>query len=158
MKIMKIIIITFLILLNLILSCSVDKKAKLMYLYSKDKSQVVTIISNYGSNQRIIANGKHSSKPDSEYILLDISNKDLLNDEIGICWGKNGKVWQLFNDNTEVYENKFDSSKYVFKNKCNLDERNIPTPSFYRESNCFTTEFFASSNMKPSGNGLVERK
>ena len=156
---MKISIVSTIIFISIFLfGCNIEKKSKLMYLYSKDNSGIVTIISNYKSKERIIANGKHSSKPKDGYVLIDISNKDLINDEIGICWNKNGKVWQVVNAGTNIIVNKLDSDLYEFKTSWDLDERGIPTPKFYRQSDCYTTEFFESSFLNPEGNGYVERK
>ncbi len=87
--------ILFVIMLFTFLNCNSERDSNVIHLYSKDKSQVVSIISNYTKKERIIAVGKHTSKPKKDYIELDISKTTELDDQFGICWNSNGHKWEM---------------------------------------------------------------
>ena len=141
----------------LFFSCNSNKRDNIVYLYSQDKLQTITIISDYNKNERIVANGKHTSKPKTNYYKLDISNITELGDEIGVCWSINGHNWELVNDKAKVIKVNIDTSKYVFRKSWFRDKRKIPTPKYYRQTNCFTVGMLNYSKHKPLENGSVSR-
>ena len=128
----------------------------MIYLYSKDKLQVITILSDYGRNERIIALGKVRIRPKRNYIKLDISEVTELGDEIGVCWLTNG--WQLVNDKSKIVEIHLDTAKYVVKTSWYKDVDGIPNPAFYRKVNCYTVGALSYSKIHPVSNGFVERE
>lgn len=140
-----------------LISCKPELKSDIIYLYPKDKSQTVTVLSDYLNNKRIIAVGKHTSKPESDYIELDISKITKLGDEIGICWEKNGHKWEIANDKAEIVSNELDTTMYVFRNSWFKDEDGIPNAKYYREDNCFTVGTFNKSEHYPTENGTVDK-
>jgi hypothetical protein len=141
-----------------LLSCNSNKRSSLIYLFPKDKSQLVSIISDYGNNTRIIAVGKHDSKPKSDYIELDISQIDKIGDEIGICWNSNGNGWQLVNDGAEIVHSEIDTLKYIFKEKWEEDASGIPNTRYYHGESCYTFGMENYSEVYPKEAGIVERK
>lgn len=151
----KIILVT--LLFALLISCGSERKSKIVYLYPKDKSQVISIISNYNKNERIIALGKYTSTPKNNYILLDISGTTKLDDQIGICWDINGHKWEMVNDKAKVLENTLDTSKYVFRENWFRNDQGIPNTKYYIKENCFTVGFLNYSKPFPKQNGVIER-
>ncbi|GEM_PF-3786353 len=134
-----------------------NSKSAVIYLMPNDKSQTITIFSNYITNRRIIALGKHRDIPEDNIILLDISKVPKLADEIGVCWNKKGHNWEVVNDKAIVLENKLDTTKYVFREKWFVDEFGIPRGSYYWEDNCFTIGVASHYEPRPQGNGYIER-
>lgn len=108
-------------------------------------------------NQRIIAKGKHRNKPKTDYYILDISNITDLGDEIGVCWGTNGKEWEVVNDKAKIIETNIDTIKYVFRENWFNDERGIPNTKYYIKNNCFTFGTLSYSKHSPKENGYIER-
>ncbi|WP_430908522.1 hypothetical protein [Maribacter sp. 2-571] len=145
------------LILVLAYGCS-EKQSEIIYLYPADRSQVVTIISNYTARGRAIAIGKHSEMPEKGYVLLDISGIREGGDEIGICWDKNGHRWEMVNNGSRVINNKLDTTQYVFRDEWFKDKRGIANPEYYWQPNCFTVGTLDFSKHKPKENGIVERK
>jgi len=137
--------------------CNSSERSDLIYLYSKDKSQVISIISDYNNNKRIIALGKTITQPNSNYVQLDISDVTEFSDEIGICWLSNNG-WQIVNNNSKIIKTDLDTTKYIIKTKWEEDEDGIPTPIFYKKENCYTVGALNYSKIHPSDNGYVERQ
>ncbi len=148
--------ILLVVMLFMFLSCGSERKNNVIYLYSKDKSQVVSIISNYSKKERIIAVGKHTSKPKKGYIELDISETTKLDDEFGICWNSNGYKWEMVNDKAKIVKVSLDTTKYVFRENWFKDE-GTPNTKYYIKANCFTVGALNYSKHYPQENGSVER-
>ena len=145
-----------LILLCLLTGCSSKRKNNVIYLYSEDKSQIVSVITNNIKNERIIAVGKHKSLPKKDYIILNISKITELNDEFGICWNSNGHRWEMVNDKAIIVKISLDTTKYVFREQWFKDE-GTPNTKYYIKANCFTVGALNYSKHYPVGNGSVER-
>ncbi|MNQ29924.1 hypothetical protein D3C85_432530 [compost metagenome] len=148
--------ILLVIILFVIFSCGSERRSNVIYLYSKDKSQVVSIISNYSKNERIIAVGKHFSKPKNNYIELDISKITELNDQFGICWNSNGYKWEMVNDKAKIVTVSLDTTKYIFRENW-FKEEGTPNIKYYIEVNCFTVGALNYTKHYPEENGSVER-
>jgi hypothetical protein len=147
-------LITILVFLQ---SCGTERRNEFIYVYSKDKSNVITIISDYSKNERIIAVGKHSSKPERDYYLVDISKVTHLGDELGVCWGPDGNNWEIANHKAEILEANIDTTRYVFRGYWFQDKHGIPNTLYYIEDNCFTFETLNYTEHYPIENGSVER-
>ena len=128
-----------------------------MYLYSSDKTQVISVISDYNKNKRFVINGKYKSIPENGYIELDISEVPKIGDELGVCWNINGHKWEMVSDNSKIVKIKLDTTKYIFRENWFKDKDGAPTPTYYRQNNCFTVGVSNYSKHKPSDNGIVER-
>ena len=124
----------FTVLLN---SCMGYKYSKI-HLYSKDKTQVVSIFTNSNYTRRIIAHGKHNKPPKNNYYLLDITKISKLGDEIGVCWKSNKYEWEIVNNNAVIIESHIDENKFILRTEWFKDDKLIPTPRYYRKFNCFT--------------------
>ncbi|MFI2744369.1 hypothetical protein ACG2LH_16660 [Zhouia sp. PK063] len=144
------------VVLFVLVSCNTKKRSNIIYLYSKDKSQVVSIISNYSKKERIIAVGKHTSKPIKDYIELDISKTTKLDDEFGICWNTNGHKWELVNDKAKIVKVALDTTKYVFRESW-FKDKGTPNTKYYIKTDCFVVEALNYSELYPEENGSVER-
>lgn len=142
---------------SILCSCGSEKRNSFIYLYSKDKTQVVTIITYLNKKERVIANGKHTLKPKKDYYILDISNITELGDEIGVCWKTNGNEWEITNDKAKIIRTEIDTTKYIFRKSWFKDERGIPNAKYYRQPSCFTVGVLNYSNHFPEENGFVER-
>ena len=146
-----------LILYLLLVSCKSNTRSSRMYLYSKDRSHIITVISDYETNKRIIAIGKVTNQPKKNYVQLDISEVTELADEIGVCWFDIGG-WQIVNDKSKIVRVDMDTTKYVIKTKWNNDKEGMPTPAYYKKENCYTVGALSYSKIHPNDNGHVERQ
>lgn len=155
-KIMIISRVFLVVMLFTMFSCDSEKKSRIIHLYSKDRSQVVSVISDYVKNERIIAVGKHKSKPVKDYIKLDISETSKIGDEIGICWNVNGNQWEMVNDKTKVVKWNLDTTKYVFRENW-FKDGGSPNAKYYRQSDCYTVGVLNYSKQFPEENGWVEK-
>lgn len=140
----------------LLTSCDSNPRSSLIYLFSKDKSQVITVFSNYYENERIVALGKLNVKPKNDYVKLDISEVTELADEIGVCWFGKESGWQFVNDESKITEIHLDTIKYIIKTKWYLED-NIPNTKYYHENGCFTIGMLKHITIHPSENGYIER-
>lgn len=145
------------LLLALLSGCGSERRNEIIYLYPKDKSQVISIISDYSKNQRIIAVGKHKSKPKRNYFLLDISKVTNLGDEIGICWKINDDGWEIANEKANILDSNIDTTKYVFRGYWFKDRTGAPNTLYYIKENCLTLETLNYTKFYPEENGVVER-
>ena len=148
--------ILLVIVLYVIFSCGSERRNDVIFLYSKDKTQVVSIISSYSKNERIIAIGKHISKPKKNYLELDISKITKLGDEFGICWNSNGHKWEMVNDKAKIVKVSLDTTKYVFRENWFKDE-GTPNTRYYIKASCFVVGALNYSKHYPEENGSVER-
>jgi hypothetical protein len=64
------------------------EKWRYVEIYSRDKSQVITVITL--GDKRYLMDGKHKKIPNDGYLLLDISEVDHLGDGISVCWNESG--------------------------------------------------------------------
>ena len=147
-------------LLNMLIfpvSCVIESKSNVLYLYPNDKSQAITIFSNYSKETRLVAVGKHETIPKSNYILLNISKIRKDGDAIGVCWNKNGHRWEMVNNGAEVLKIELDTTKYIFRSSWFKDDRDIPSSTYYENEGCFVVETLDYSKPKPKENGIVER-
>ncbi len=149
-----------LILFLFLNGCQNNGRSEILYLFSKDKSQVVTVISNYRENVRIIVPGKHSGNSWSSIkkIELNISEITELGDEIGICWSFEGYKWKIVNDNAKLISNNLNPEEYLFEESWPKNDDDIPTPKSYWQTNCYTVGTLPHSQPKPKENGIVERQ
>ena len=108
------------------------------YIYSPDKKQCITIISD--KRVRYIINGKHSSIPDSNYVKLDINNGQVGDDVVG-CWNNGQYDWKLINDGAKIIENKLDTLRFKFGIKFPTNNKGIPTIIDFTGENCFEFGF-----------------
>ena len=134
------------------------RRSEIIYLSSKDKSQVISIISDYVYNERIIAIGKVTTEPLENYVKLDISEVTELADEIGVCWLQNGNGWQLVNDRAKIIKTNLDTRKYIVKTAWYEDENRIPNTIYYHQDKCFTVGTLDYSEIYPEDSGFVERR
>lgn len=144
----------FLLLLPLLfLNCNSNSRSSRFYLYNKDKTQVITIFTDYSKNERVIALGKLDKVPQSGYVKLNISDITESADEIGICWFIENGGWQLVNDKSKIITVKLDTTKYKIKTNWSLDENAVPTPKYYRKTNCYTVGLLGNPRLHPNSNG-----
>nr|WP_298789351.1 hypothetical protein [uncultured Allomuricauda sp.] len=141
----------------LLIGCGSERRNEYIYLYSKDRSQVVTIITDVNKNQRIIANGKHKEKPKKNYYLLDISNITELGDDIGICFKTKSNTWEIVNHKAKVLKVQIDTVKYVFRESLFEDKMGVPNTKYYIQEDCFIVGTLNYTEHFPEENGTVER-
>ena len=146
-------------ILILVISCNsgLNSRSEIIYLYSKDRSQIITILTDYPSKERIIALGKLTTKPKDNYIKLNIAGITELGDEIGVCWFKKSKGWQLVNNQSKIIEVQLDTTKYIVKTSWYEDEHGIPNTAFYEKENCYTFGTLDYSEIHPVNGGYMER-
>lgn len=147
MKVLKPLVFTFLIVL--MLGCN---RRGIIYIYSLDKSQKVTVINENGV--RYIIDGKHNEVPKLNYIKLDVRKIDPLGDALQICW-KNKYEWEAVVHGSIVLEAKIDTSKFNFSNTLPLDERGIPTQKKYVQDGCAVFDFH-TMKLIPDKGAIVE--
>ena len=125
------IVLFILVCLALFTSCTKHHD----YIYSPDKKQCITIISD--NNIRYIINGKHSSVPDTNYVKFDISKRLSFADNIVGCWKNKKYYWQIINDESTIIENRLDTVKYKFIEKLPKDSEGIPSSTVFRDEKGF---------------------
>jgi hypothetical protein len=119
-------------------------------IYSADKKQCVTIITN--GNTRYFINGEYNSIPKTEYIKIDKSGIPLIGDEIGICWKNEKYDWEIVNHQAKIIENKLDTLKYKFNISWEKDKFGIPRTTKYIQPNCGTVGL---QNMKTYSENII---
>ena len=150
MKRVKIILSVFILIF--LLSCSSKKR---IYVYSPNKKQCITIITEY--NYRYIIEGKHYNVPDTNYVKVDLSQMDKIGDGIAGCWENNRYKWIIINDQTKIIENKLDTLKYKFITNFPKDEQQIPTLKDYIGNGCYNFDFEVFS-IVPKDGAIIQRK
>ena len=148
--------IYFLLLVLLPFGCKNKSRNELIYIYPKNKTEVITILSNYNKNERIIAVGKHTSIPEDNFVKLDISKITDLEDEIGVCWQEEGS-WKLVNDKAKVLKNELNKKKYEFLDSWEENDDGIPNAKYYRKDGCFTFGTLNYGSLYPEEHGHIER-
>ncbi|MDI9309502.1 MAG: hypothetical protein QM535_04750 [Limnohabitans sp.] len=125
-------------------------------LYSNDKKQSITIISN--GNIRYYINGKHNEVPEKNYVKVDLSTTAMMNnDELVGSWKTNKYEWKIINDGVTVLENKLDSTRFKCENKFPEDKNGIPTLiDFYNKPNCFDIGFEYNKILNIRGVAKIE--
>ena len=131
-------------------SCNYHKN----YVYSPDKNQCITIISN--KNIRYIIVGNHSSVPDTNYIKLDISKRYSFADNIIGTWKNKKYQWQIINDESIIIENKLDTLKYKFIEVLPKDSLGIPSTTIFRREKGFFYLGFDYGKIYESYNVVLE--
>lgn len=132
----KINILSVIILFILFTSCNKHTN----YIYSPDKKQCLTIITNVDT--RYIINGKHSSIPTKDYIKYSLDSIDTeVGDEIVGHWKNDKYEWEIATDRAIILENKLDTLKFKFVKNFPVDERGIPTIIQYTDNNSFDIGF-----------------
>lgn len=142
----------YIVIFWMVLSLSGCNTTKVLYIYSPDKTQCITVFNN--DSLRYIVNGKHKKIPDSEYIKLDMQNIDQLGDQLYICW-KEKYLWDVTINKSEVLEQKLDTSKFHFNTRLPLDEHGIPTEKRFRGEHCAIFDFY-SMKLSPDKGAIVE--
>lgn len=130
------------------------KNNEVFYVYSKDKSQCISIITEKHSKIRYIINGKHSTLPDKNYIKIDVSDIDPLGDGIWGCWENNG--WNLAIEGAVIIESKLDTRKFKFSDKLPRDKWGVPRETNYRGDNCFVFSFYSKNISPQNGEAIIE--
>ncbi len=144
----NIIIINFMILF--LFGCG---GKEIIYFYSIDKTQCITVINQ--NNIRYIIQGKYSSIPKSNYIQLDIQNITPLSDALYIRWANASYQWEVVVPGSRIIVSTLDTLKFSFKTKLPLDGRNIPTAKKFRESGGAVFDFY-SMTLWPNKGAIVE--
>jgi len=106
----------------------------IIYFYSPDKSQCVTLIDE--GKFRYIANGKINGLPKENYVKLFSENVPVFGDAFYICWKNTKYEWDIVIEHYEILESKLDSTKFRFNTSLPSDERGIPTPLKYSKNGC----------------------
>ncbi len=131
------------------------KNKSVIYFYSLDKSQCITVISEY--DQRYIIDGKHDILPDTNYVKLHVKDRNSATDDFHICWNNEIFEWDAVVRNTEILKSKLDTTKFNFNNKLPKDERGTPTEIKFREGKCAVYSFY-SGELSPERGAIVEYK
>ena len=138
------------VILTMLSGCN---RERIIHVYSPDKLQCITIISDY--NFRYVINGKHSSVPDTNYVKVDLSKMDRLGDGIAGCWRNENYEWLIRNDETIIVENKLDTTKYQFFTSYPVDEQGIPTLKDFVGNGCYNFDFGIFS-LVPKEGAIIE--
>ena len=135
MKRVKIILSVFILIF--LLSCSSKNR---IYVYSPNKKQCITIITNIDT--RYIIDGKHRLVPKKNYIKYSLDSIDVeVADEIVGHWKNSNYEWEIVTDNAIILENKLDPKKFKFNKNFPTDDKGIPTIMEYTDKNSFDIGF-----------------
>lgn len=128
--------------------------ANVAHIYSPDKSQCLTVITE-GFTQYLIA-GEFYKVPDTNYVKLDISEKDLeVENSLNVCWGEGS--WDVVISSTQIIESKLDTIKYSFETELPTTDGGIPTEAKFRAENCATISFILKRPSPPSKTTVIFR-
>ena len=143
----------FLIFSTMILfGCGHDR---VIYFYSLDKSQCITIINEYDT--RYIINGKHDNVPEDNYVKLHIKDMYSIGDNFYVCWKNEKYEWDVLVDNSLILESKLDTTRFNFNTELPKDDRGIPTPIKFSKEKCATYLFYLRE-LSPDRGAIVEYK
>ncbi|MFZ1288493.1 MAG: hypothetical protein WAR79_00260 [Melioribacteraceae bacterium] len=138
--------------LLIIIFISGCKNKSTIYFYSLDKSQCITIISEY--DYRYIIDGKHDQPPDTNYVKVHLKDRNSMWDGFHVCWNNEKYEWDAVVKNSEILESKLDTTKFNFSTKLPIDERSIPTEIKFRKENCAIYSFY-SKKLSPDQGAIV---
>lgn len=132
----KINVLIALLLLITLISCNEHQN----FIYSPDKKQCITVITNVDT--RYIIDGKHTSIPTKDYIKYSLDSIDVeVGDEIVGHWKNNNYEWKIATNNAIILENKLDPKKFKFNKNFPTDNKGIPTIIEYTDKNSFDIGF-----------------
>lgn len=152
-KLIKTSKILIILLLSLFfVSC---KNKSTIYFYPLDKSQCITVISEY--DYRYVIAGKHDEPPDTNYVKLSLKDRDTMWDGFHVCWDNGKHEWEVVVKNSKIMESKLDTTKYNFATELPKDEREIPTEIKFRGEKCAVYSFYLKE-LSPDQGAIVEYK
>jgi hypothetical protein len=137
-------------LIFLFIGCN---RRKVIYFYSLDKSQCITVINE--NNIRFIIDGKHKKVPKDNFIKLDTQFIDYLGDCFHVCWKNEQYEWDVVVDKSKIIESKLDTSRFHFSTSLPTDARGIPTELKFRQEGCAVFSFY-SMELSPNKGAIVE--
>lgn len=127
------------------------KPRRIMQVYSPLKDQCITIFSH--RNQQFIVSGNFDRIPDSNYVIIDISQSGGEAEALNVCW-TGTKGWYAVIHGVEILNYHLDSNFYVFSNRL-PENRGIPSESLFRNLNCATISFDCKTTTPPSNTTVV---
>lgn len=133
------------------------KNKSTIYFYSYDRSQCITVISEY--DYRYFIDGKHNQIPDTNYIKLRLQNRNSMFDNLYLCWSNEKYEWDAVNEYSTILESKLDTSRFNFNTELPKDERGIPTALKFGDKRC-ATYMFSLKKIIPDGDrgAIIEYK
>ncbi len=144
----KMIIIVFFTIL--FVSC---KSKSTIYFYSLDRSQCITVISEY--DYRYIIAGKHNQLPDTNYIKLRLQDRNSMFDNLYICWNNGKYEWDVVNEYSKILESKLDTFRFNFDTELPKDERGITTAFKFNDKRCATYLFSLRKMIPDDAQGAI---
>ena len=110
------------------------KNKSTIYFYSLDRSQCITVISEY--DYRYVIDGKHDQLPDTNYIKLRVQYRNSMFDNLFMCWNNEKYEWDVVNQYSKILESKLDTFRFNFNTELPKDERGIPTTLKFSDKRC----------------------
>lgn len=153
-KIINKVVKLFIIIIATILVSGCGNKS-VIYFYSLDKSQCITVISEY--NQRYVIDGKHNHVPDTNFVKLHIKPINSMWNGFYVCWKSEKYKWDVIVPYSEILESKLDTALFNFNTKLPKDERGIPTEIKFSGSNCAIYDF-ELKRLTPDKGAIVKYK
>jgi hypothetical protein len=130
--------VVFLVIVLTILFMGCRDKSTI-YFYSLDKSQCITVISEY--NYRYVINGKHDNPPDTNFVKLFIKDRNSMWDNFFLCWENEKYEWDAVVENSIILELRMDTSRFNFNTELPNNDRGIPTDIKFSNDKCATYLF-----------------
>lgn len=143
------------LVLAILLSC---ERRELVHIYSPDRDQCLTVIT-FGNHTQYLMEGETLKVPDSNFIKLDIREKDLVVDNsINICWEEYSAYnWDVVISSSMILEMNIDTNKFRFRTDLPLKDNLIPTEKKFRNKNCATIDLGLGRSSPPSETAVVIR-
>ena len=104
---------------------------------------------------RIIANGKQSTPPKTNYIKVKLDTNRGLSNALYLCWENNTFKWEGCIEHSLIIESKIDTNKYKYNTNLPKDQRNIPSALYYHKDHC-TVIIFDTKSVSPAGSAILE--
>jgi hypothetical protein len=134
------------------------KKSDTIFIYSPDRSQCITHISN--NDIQYVIDGKHTSLPYKNYVVLDVSSKDLyIDNSLNVCWRAENESyeWQIVIDDSTILKSTLDTARFSFKTELPKEDGWIPTEAKFRNPNCATIDLSIRKSRPPSTTIIKEK-
>jgi hypothetical protein len=114
------------------LSCK-DNRWRAMEIVSPDKQDTISVITI--NAKRYIFNGSSNKIPE-KHALIDITHITEDQDELGICWNKDGYHWKLYSFYSKLDYSFLDKDKFHIEEAPSIGNHNIRILDEYFEENC----------------------
>lgn len=151
---MKVFPPSFIVFFGMFLSC---EKPNYTVVCSVDGNTCITLF--FFDSIQVLADGVHRSMPDSSFVMVDVSSKDIAVDNcLNICWGKKpDKVkWEAVIANSRIIELKLDTNHFLFRTELPIGSSGFPSEAKFRGDGCATLDIDSKRFSPPTSSAIIK--